>query len=398
MNPKSDIILLFVSRYDVPFKYDEAIGKLWEMGCFDEPQRGENIVRVANFVGACYCAMIREDVYLHLAEGLQLIRRSRRAWDELEKLEKLLRANTPDKIHYRYILARWEDARGRLLYRTGNYTLARIAFIKALAIAGDPRTSDSTSALYWCWPDIKSNLERTNFEIACQSGSPTDIANKANEVRKELEESIQWTEWSVRCESDDVRRKELLRGLVSCLHNWLSCNAPADDQYKKLSDRLKELLSGSCQDDVYRKAQALTTEGQQAKNILRSEKAKKEDKEKAETEAKEKYQQLSTLPWPRGRFFAKQNLADLSGDWDTLLKLCEEVEADVANSGGVDAIDIDRYHWTLNFAEKLVPQEALVRERLQKQQQAVTRVLSGVVSVAAYRQRFEKMLRPRLRQ
>lgn len=384
------VIIPFVSHYDIPFKYDEGIGKLWHQGCFRDLEHIENsnVTDLTEFVGAHYCAMIREDVYLRLTEGLQLLRRSQDNWEELNKC---LPCKEIDEVQHRYILARWQDAKGRILYRTGNYTLARLAFLKALEIISDdlfPARITKTSP-YWCWPDIKSNLERTNFEIARQYGDGDDKQAKSLEARQELELAIEWSRVAIACEFDTTRKKELLRGLVSCLHNWLSCEPPDDTPQKhQFSYQLENLLSSWCNDDIYRNAQFLSMKGQL-------------EKKSSPEKSKEFYRKLSCLPWPRGRFFANQNIANLEDDWETLLQLCEGIAVDIERNGGIDAVDIDRYSWTLQCTERCMPPEEKVTkevgDRLRKQQAAITRALSGIVSVATYRQKFEKSLRPRLR-
>lgn len=62
-----------------------------------------------------------------------------------------------------------------------------------------------------------------------------------------------------------------------------------------------------CPEDIYRKAQVLTLDGLKAK-IENPDSAHKI------------YNALKETVWPRGRFFAKQNLAHLKSDWDTLLR------------------------------------------------------------------------------
>lgn len=410
-----DFILSFVVRYDIPFKYDQAIGKLWQEGCFEEPERTteSSIVRLAEFVGACYCAMIREDVHHRLPEGLQLFRRSRRAWNILNDNLNSNESNAIDEAKHRYILARWKDAVGRIFYRTGNYTLARITFSEALYVAAYPSTprhhsceaTDFEFLPYWCWTDIKSNLERTKFEITRQSGD--DKARKAREVREELEVCIEWSRTVTKCELDEARKKEVLRGIVSCLHNWLSCGfSDASNKNQAMYEKeIDEILSNSCSDDIYRRAQILTTKAQTFIAKARNTAANSDAEKRSEnlSEARKIYHKLKQLPWPRGRFFSIQNIAYIDGDGEKLIQLCEKIEEDIIGSGGLDAVDIDIYDWTLNLAEEILQKnqnpEEIQRsyESLRKQQIAITRVVSGIVSVATYRQKFEKKIRPRLR-
>lgn len=383
-----NIVLPFVAKYDIPFRYDTAIGKLWQSGCFAGSQDWKNLSKqaLAEFVGASYCCMIREDVYYRLPEGLTLARRSLAAAQELDL--RLANSKRQSTSHL-YAAVRWHDAFGRLLYRTGNYSLARLEFSKSLDLIGDRQRG------YWYWPDIRSNLSRTNFEIARQISNEE---NRAWDYYRELIESADFAIARIKRERDPHFKSELRRGIVSSLHNSLECrkHLPVDilalehkpDRPKLLRtvSETHRLISNYVKKDVYREAQFTNSRGISA--------ATPQEKTR-------EFNHLLGSNWPRGHFIARQNLAFLNQDFETLLLLCEEIERELLASGGIDLVDIDRFDWTLNLAEKVAKSKGKLHEddrtRLARQQEVITEAVSTVISVAAYRERFENKIRKRLR-
>jgi hypothetical protein len=382
MNVINSIIVPFVAKYDMPFDYDDAVGKLWESGCFAHtPSSSSTIQELAEFVGASYCSIVRADVYCLFAEGLQQVRRSR---DAAEILEKRIRKQDDTKL--RYILARWHDARGRISYRSGNYTLARIAFDKSLKlIRSTLKKPPSSAALSVCWADIVSNRIRADFEIARQVDAH---AKKAGTSRDHLDAVVPASERLLKRARGQTARSELARGLANLLHNWLTCiherNRPSDSERAVYKGKLESVFNEF--HDVYRSDQLINADAWAAKT------------RKDLSAAKELYQKLADATWPRGRFFAAQHLADLSKKWKELLDLCQQVDVDANANGGIDAVDLDRFHWTLAMAEKHTPQnDRDAVKSLNYFQSAITRAVSSIVSVATYRQKFEEYIRPRLR-
>ncbi|BBO34337.1 CHAT domain-containing protein [Lacipirellula parvula] len=136
--------------------------------------------------------------------------------------------------------------------------------------------------------------------------------------------------------------------------------------------------------DVYRSAQF--------KNWIAGS-ARKHDQDKA----RKFYNELLDSPWNRGRFFAKQNLADMDRDGAQLVELCEEIEDEQRKNGGIDASDIERFNWTLQLAEQVLSGNLAHQDRLTRLQSSIIETISQVVSVATYMPVFEKRLRPRIR-
>jgi hypothetical protein len=371
-----EIIVPFVANFDRPFKYGEALHRLWLANAFEPPDDLASCPpdKLASFVGAHYCAMIREDVFYRLPEGIQLARRSRAAAVELEN-----RANSDGlESGQLYSLIRWTDALGRLYYRTGNYTLARLEFEKCKSLM------KSRDDFYWCWPDIESNLQRTIFEISFQVDT---YAQKAGECYQALITGGDTALEYLSNESNTVRQKELKRGAASCYHNSLRCGAYIKAEASTLLsieetiNRINDLVI----DDEYRKAQLENAIGQQ------------KAQQNIET-AKQIFKKLLKSSWPRGRFFGRQNLASLNEDVPELLKLCEEIEVEALANGGNDVLDLDRFDWTLKLAEKQQSSmDDSEKVRLEKIQQKITGAISSVISVATYRFQFEKKIRPRIR-
>ena len=367
-----EIIVPFVANFDRPFKYSEALQQLWLADAFEPPDNLASCESdsLAKFVGAHYCAMIREDVFHRLPEGIQLARRSRTAAAELEK-----RAQTGELTSsQKYAIIRWTDALGRLYYRTGNYSLARLEFIKCQSLMG------SREEFSWCWPDIESNLQRTIFEISFQVDSHRQ---KAEECYDALIEAARFAEVSLRNEDAPVKREELKRGAASCYHNSLRCRRSIPSKSAKLLgiDETIDCIKPMVKDDVYREAQ-LTNEIAQQNTIL----------------AESKFKELSESLWPRGRFIGRQNLAKIKQNVADLLDLCELIESESIANGGVDVVDLDRFAWTLKYAEDLESSmDSDQKARLLKIQEKITCAISSVISVATYRFQFETKIRPRIR-
>lgn len=367
-----EIIVPFVANFDRPFKYSEALQQLWLADAFEPPDNLASCESdsLAKFVGAHYCAMIREDVFHRLPEGIQLARRSRTAAAELEK-----RAQTGELTSsQKYAIIRWTDALGRLYYRTGNYSLARLEFIKCQSLMG------SREEFSWCWPDIESNLQRTIFEISFQVDSHRQ---KAEECYDALIEAARFAEVSLRNEDAPVKREELKRGAASCYHNSLICRRSIPSKSAKLLaiDETIECIKPMVKDDVYREAQ-LTNEIAQQNTIL----------------AESRFKELSESLWPRGRFIGRQNLAKIKQNVADLLDLCELIESESIANGGVDVVDLDRFAWTLKYAEDLESSmDSDQKARLLKIQEKITCAISSVISVATYRFQFETKIRPRIR-
>ncbi|WP_152099928.1 hypothetical protein [Lacipirellula parvula] len=203
----------FVAEYDVPFRYDEATGELWRLGCFSLRFDKASLADREVAVGAYYCAMVREDVNLQLAEGLQLLRRSQELAADLKSEAGRLSAFGC------YALARWFDAKGRLLYRCGNHALAQVAFREANGLV-EQGIRRGLAGVSRCLADIQSNQIRNEFELTRQSGTE---ASKAEACRKRLKQSIESAEVCLSCGPSEYAAIEITRGLISCLHNWLSC-------------------------------------------------------------------------------------------------------------------------------------------------------------------------------
>jgi CHAT domain len=395
VDPIADVILPFVAHYDVPFKYDDAISQLWKQRAFSLSSDLAScpVETLAVYVGAQYCAMVREDVYYRLPEGMLHARRSRLAVDELaSRIARSSESESARLQDFYYILVRWRDAFGRLLYRTGNYALARIEFSKALEII-----QASKIDFYWCRYDIESNLQRTKFEIAFQ------VENQKQDAEQIYDSLIDHSEQAIErleTERDWVKCAELRRSIVNCLHNSLRCrdaalkaNAEgiaAKRGFKSIHDiQTAESTVAVAQRyadaDQYRTAQLLNEQGQL---LIRSN----------PQGALKLYGALSSCDWPRGQFFAKQNTAIINKKAEILLKLCEQIEQDQRENGSFDVMDLDRYDWTLKNAEDLEQDmNEAQKAQLLKHKDAITNAVSRVISIASYRAQFEKKIRKRLR-
>jgi hypothetical protein len=141
-----ELILRYDADFDVPLRHGYALGILRMVGAFDQAPPAD-LRRVAIRVGAHWCDIVRCDVNYDLVEGLRLIAASQA---DAERLRAGLGTGrgTDDGPFTAYVVARWFDAAGKIRYRLGSHSRARIAFATAAGIA-------AAADLAWCrttWP------------------------------------------------------------------------------------------------------------------------------------------------------------------------------------------------------------------------------------------------------
>jgi hypothetical protein len=195
---------------------------------------------------------------------------------------------------------------------------------------------------------------------------------------------------------------ELKRAVVSALHNaWtiakygdgLICTFPglseidvkkAKQSFRNIIDNALTTAKPCAEDDDYRKAQLLLALARGADDI--------EEKVKL-------LEEVCNLKWQRGKMIARQNLAVLKNNFESLHDLYETAYRSVKSSAGQDSSDVDFLNWTLRQMEVLFPSLSTDQKlQLRDAQVRITDLVSEVASVTAYRSSFENTVLPRLRE
>lgn len=401
------IITTFVGSYDRPFKYDECLADLLRSNAFQRPNSNDNEALLL-YVGACYIQMVRADVLYELQEGVIAERKSAPFVDKLKSKWMKWDCNSPSPA---YVLARWHDAKGRLLYRTGNYPAAQALFSEALTFA---ESSNVDGAIL----DIKSNLHRTRMEVD-RMIFPDAKLMSLDVFKPRMEKSLNACKelYELGCSNTNTKNDEEKRSAVSALHNaWtiatyckklvstFKSNSTAAYTPKGYESVVNSVLDGAFEKadrlavgDDYRQAQLFLALGRGAPTL---------------TKQKEYFEKVLSLKWPRGKMIAEQNLADLvlkrstveDGDisqaFNTLHDLYDSAYRSAESSRGQDSGDVDFLNWTLLAMERISDQHVLVEDEIQmlrNAQERISGLVSEVASVTAYRSSFEGGVLPRLR-
>ena len=152
------LIETFDADFDVPLAYGTVIGVLYMKRAF-EPRPDQDTADLAVTVGAYWCDIVRSDVEFDLRHGLARIDESAA---DAERLSLTVRAGNGSGDFPAYVAARWSDGAGKILYRIGSHARGRMRFADACALAG-------MHDLWWCLPDLRSNLLRARLEEARQA-------------------------------------------------------------------------------------------------------------------------------------------------------------------------------------------------------------------------------------
>ncbi|MFF7213737.1 CHAT domain-containing protein [Streptomyces sp. NPDC008238] len=378
-----DVILRFDVDFDVPMRQDDAL-RLLRLAAGSDRGRPDDVRATARRVGAHWCEIVHADVAYRLFTGLQLIKASR---DDARLLHDLhLRGALPaDDPFAAYALARWFDGEGRIRYRLGSFTSARISFGTALDVA-------EQAGLWWAVPDLRSNRERARFEEQGQAsrdgrtGSAT--AGFAGELEVLLEEIEELAHLHgvglVAPPTPDapVRHREFLRGCSNALHNLAIALREAGQPARSLEVTSRSLAISRGLSDAYRVAQSRTNQA-----LCDPE------------NARQHFEELLDLPWSRGRAIARQNLALRSGGGQGLAQLrqlLDEIEQDESADGHHAGLDVDFYAYTVRgyqrTAEGLPPDsrpEDVLTRRL-----GLARSVRSAIALPAYKRTYNRHMRP----
>ena len=387
------LIETFDADFDVPLAYGTVIGVLYMKRAF-EPRPDQDTADLAVTVGAYWCDIVRSDVEFDLRHGLARIDES---VADAERLSLTVRAGHGSGDFPAYVAARWSDGAGKILYRIGSHARGRMRFADACALAG-------MHDLWWCLPDLRSNLLRARLEEARQAVGQG--ADRPGEVIGELRAERQLCEQVAagrRIPVDGSRQaaardREFLRGYSNLLHN-LSYAIQDTDPAGSLATSEQASAISSALGDGYREAQALN---HQALVISRHHARVGRDK----AEAEQLYERLLSLPWIRGRRIAVQNLARIRGDLTgarQLARLLDELAAEGPGRGGSAGLDIDLRAYTVAAyadvtarlaASQPGPETAELQRDARQRELQMARSVRQVIALPAYKRAYSRTLRP----
>ncbi|GIF20312.1 tetratricopeptide (TPR) repeat protein [Actinoplanes tereljensis] len=367
-----ELIRRYDSDFDIPHRHEYALGLMRMRSLFD-PAAPRTVRTVAERVGAHWCDIIRCDmVYDHWTA----LRHLQAAGDDAQWLLDQERDEFAD-----YVLARWFDGVAKIHYRLGGFTRSLPDFQRAASLATE---------LWWCLPDIRSNVLRGEFEQSRQAGNPTlgvfDVA-----LRREIDRV---TSLGIDLDSplpgSDYKERELRRGFCSLLHNLAVVLKNAGPAHHAESAEIsrRQLSISRALGDEFRIVQAVNHQAQLA------------DPETA----RGLYSSLLNVKYARGRLMARQQLArlaiargDLTGVDDLGILLDEVVGA--LHAGGSIGSDIDLADFTMQSyvagLAVLPEQQRRAREvRLRRLRERLSDAIRRAVALPTYKRAYSSTVRP----
>lgn len=378
-----DLVLRFDADFDVPMRQEDALRLLRLTGAFDPARQGD-VGDTARRVGAHWCEIVRADVAYRLFTGLQLIKASRADARLLHDLHR--RGELPaDDPFAAYAVARWFDGEGRIRYRLGSFTSARISFGTAVGIA-------QQAGLWWALPDLRSNHERARFEEQGQPARDSGRGSAAAGLVTQLESAVEEIEEIARQHGVDVtvspvsgtlvRHREFLRGYSNALHNLATALREAGRPTRSLDVTARSLAISQSLGDAYRIAQSRTNQA-----LCDPDNARRH------------FEELLTLPWARGKAIARQNLALRDGGAPGLAelgRLLDETEREESADGHHAGLDVDFYAYTVRGYQRTAaalppgsrPGDVLAR-RLR-----LARSVRSAIALPAYKRAYARHMRP----
>ncbi|MDX2213965.1 MAG: hypothetical protein SFY66_11825 [Oculatellaceae cyanobacterium bins.114] len=413
------LIERFDSDIDIPLVHSRCTGLLEMLNAYD-PHHSKDVLKLAERVGAYWCRIVQSDVLYNRLAGLEAIEVSQA--DAKALASKVLNnelglSDESDRRWVTYAVARWHDGAGKIYYRLAEYTQANDLLENAKQLA-------QHADLWYCLPDIQSNVVRANFEAQRIAGRPMNHETLIEEFRNLFSE--------VRDDSVDVavpninadlesfvtiplqnispQEKEFFRGISSLLHNW---SVAYYDQYKKETkneqnlDRSLELSQKSeaiCRqlEDDYRLSQALNHQ------------ALIENERRNWNIARKLFEEVTTRKWIRGKRIARQRLAEIDADegnfdraFKTIEQLISELREERQRQRGELGYDNHFLYYTVNVVFKKILEAAqekrvkLVERQLsyyqnlfQEEQLQMIRSVRNVVKISTYKNDFAKIFYP----
>ncbi|MEW2519038.1 CHAT domain-containing protein [Actinacidiphila alni] len=380
-----DLITRFDVDFDVPMRQSDAVGMLRLAGAYAPVPDGGDIRAVARRVGAYWCEIVQADMAYEPLTGLRLIEASRA---DAERLLAHLTARTagvravPDDF-LSYVAARWYDGVGRIRYRLGDYTPARIAF-------GTATQTAMAAGLWWVLPDLRSNRMRADFEERSQTARDrpegTDSFGLVPQFRALCSALLsQARTYHVALavpEEGPPRHREFLRGYANALHNLATALRQDGDVEGTMDVTAESLAVARALGDTYRVAQTVNLRAQC-------------DPANAVTY----YEGLLDQPWPRGARIARQNLAIRKGGPRGLAELgamLDDLERDEGGTGRQTGMDVDFYAYTVRGYARVagqLPPDARPSDVLERRL-TMARTVRGAVALPVYKRAYARHMRP----
>lgn len=418
-----EIVTTFDTLTDVSFRHDECLERLAGLGAFSPPDTEEDAA-LAEFVGAYWCRLVSADVLYHPAEGLEAIEASAEMAERL--LRKVLcrpfsRGQTDTNDDYptfqAYAASRWFDGAGKIKYRLASYSESRLKFQQSVKIA-------EHAHLWWCLPDLRSNLLRAEIEELKVAGMQERILEFVAKYRALKAQIIEMGkrkglfDVNGRLRGADLeclphRHREFLRGVSSISHNLslalFETPAVPDKSQRSLKEsKFSETICKRMKDD-YRRAQAILHQARLAESSKSSESWRA---------AKHLYETVNKARWVRGQRIARQNLSKLrglstekggdgdpAGAIDDFTTLFDEIDREQTSSGNNPGLDLHFHAYTIDafetvigdeFAKRSLSKDFLetCRKRLDDERKKVIRSFRRVVVIGTYKNSFSKLIRP----
>jgi hypothetical protein len=387
-----DLITRFDVDFDIPMRQSDAVGMLRLAGAYNPAPDGD-IRATARRVGAYWCEIIQADMAYEPLTGLRLIEASRADAERLlAHLKSVSSANgptanggqrpTPDPF-VSYVVARWYDGVGRIRYRLGDFTPARIAF-------GTATDTAMAAGLWWVMPDLRSNRMRADFEERSQTARDrpegTDAFGLVPQFRALCSSLlVQARTFRVALPTSaqaPPRHREFLRGYANALHNLATALRQDGDSAKALEVTGESLAVSRALGDSYRVAQSANLRALcDAPNAVTY------------------YQDLLDQPWPRGTRIARQNLAIRKGGPQGLKELgamLDDLERDQGGTGRQTGMDVDFYAYTVRGYARVageLPEDSRPGDVLDRRL-TMARTVRGAVALPVYKRAYARHMRP----
>ncbi len=411
---------LFDSYYNV-FMTSDLLDPL--LKSIEPPALGANTEfrQLVGYVGASWARIATAvELRFDLADAYSVFQASEHHASEVLKRIRQGAQHESDANFPAHMVARWNDGAAKLMYFSGDHYLAKQYWTKSLDIIGN------CEGIGFIYPDIKSSSLRNEFEA--KRISETEAGNltvtedeRVQRFNKELEDAINdfpgtdlksWIEndntHSIRDLNADLscKKRELLRGIANLYQN--------SGQFRQV-----RTIATAMQDQV-RLMQSFHAEAISIYNRFKNDPVGVNEDE-IEL-AKYRWRLVrDNGAWPRGVFFARQNLARIEADWietrdrdknrhlhlvsclHELFQLIDDIQArDEALSAGEEfgLSDIELHGWTVKathgFYEKLKqrsdPQAQAAVPKIKKwflqELEQMVRSHRQVIKIATFKSRY----------